>query len=139
MTQYLLAIDQGTTSSRAIVFDATGNSVATAQQEFHQYFPKDGQVEHDAREIWDSTLVVCREALKESGVRVSDLAGIGITNQRETTVIWDRNTGEPIYMPLSGRIDARPRFVQNSKPMATRIRLLIVRGCLLTLIFQPPR
>ncbi|MBL3557310.1 MULTISPECIES: glycerol kinase GlpK [Marinobacter] len=97
MTQYLLAIDQGTTSSRAIVFDATGASVATAQQEFHQYFPKDGQVEHDAREIWDSTLVVCREALKESGLRASELAGIGITNQRETTVIWDRKTGEPIH------------------------------------------
>ncbi|MEP3166629.1 MAG: glycerol kinase GlpK, partial [Marinobacter sp.] len=97
MTQYLLAIDQGTTSSRAIVFDATGTSVATAQQEFHQYFPKDGQVEHDAREIWGSTLAVCREALKESGISASALAGIGITNQRETTVIWDRKTGEPIH------------------------------------------
>lgn len=97
MTQYLLAIDQGTTSSRAIVFDDSGSSVATAQQEFHQYFPKDGQVEHDAREIWDSTLAVCREALKKSGVEASELAGIGITNQRETTVIWDRETGEPIH------------------------------------------
>lgn len=97
MTQYLLAIDQGTTSSRAIVFNASGTSVATAQQEFHQYFPQDGRVEHDAREIWDSTLAVCRDALKDSGVDASELAGIGITNQRETTVIWDRKTGEPIH------------------------------------------
>lgn len=97
MTRYLLAIDQGTTSSRAIVFDQTGNSVASDQQEFHQYFPRDGWVEHDAREIWDSTLAVCRGALEKAGIEASELAGIGITNQRETTVIWDRATGEPIY------------------------------------------
>lgn len=97
MTRYLLAIDQGTTSSRAIVFDQTGNSVASDQQEFHQYFPRDGWVEHDAREIWDSTLAVCRGTLEKAGIEASELAGIGITNQRETTVIWDRATGEPIY------------------------------------------
>jgi len=97
MSRYLLAIDQGTTSSRAIVFDARGAQVAVAQQEFHQYFPRDGWVEHDAVEIWDSTLVVCREALDKAGVQASALAGIGITNQRETTVVWDRETGEPIH------------------------------------------
>jgi len=97
MSRYLLAIDQGTTSSRAIVFNETGNQVAVAQQEFHQYFPKDGWVEHDAREIWDSTLTVCRGALDKAGLQASDLAGIGITNQRETTIIWDRVTGEPIH------------------------------------------
>ncbi|MDX5336476.1 MAG: glycerol kinase GlpK, partial [Marinobacter sp.] len=97
MSRYLLAIDQGTTSSRAIVFDARGAQVAVAQQEFHQYFPRDGWVEHDAVEIWDSTLAVCREALEKAGVQASDLAGIGITNQRETTVVWDRETGEPIH------------------------------------------
>ncbi|KXO09677.1 MULTISPECIES: glycerol kinase GlpK [Marinobacter] len=97
MSRYLLAIDQGTTSSRAIVFDARGTQVAVAQQEFHQYFPRDGWVEHDAVEIWDSTLAVCREALEKAGVQASDLAGIGITNQRETTVVWDRETGEPIH------------------------------------------
>ncbi|WP_150912638.1 glycerol kinase GlpK [Marinobacter halotolerans] len=100
MPQYLLAIDQGTTSSRAIVFDASGHSVATAQQEFHQYFPEDGWVEHDAREIWESTLAVCREALKSADVPLSSVAGIGITNQRETTVIWDRKTGEPVYRAI---------------------------------------
>jgi len=100
MPQYLLAIDQGTTSSRAIVFDASGHSVATAQQEFKQYFPKDGWVEHDAREIWESTLAVCREALKSADVPLSSVAGIGITNQRETTIIWDRKTGEPVYRAI---------------------------------------
>ena len=93
MSRYLLAIDQGTTSSRAIVFDDKGAQVAVAQQEFHQYFPKDGWVEHDAMEIWDSTLAVCRSALNNGKIKASDLAGIGITNQRETTVIWDRATG----------------------------------------------
>ncbi len=100
MPKYLLAIDQGTTSSRAIVFDASGKSVATAQQEFHQYFPQDGWVEHDALEIWESTLAVCREALDASGVAVSSISGIGITNQRETTIIWDRETGEPVYKAI---------------------------------------
>ncbi len=97
MTRYLLAIDQGTTSSRAIVFDDTGASVASDQQEFHQYFPQDGWVEHDALEIWESTLAVCRSALERSNVSAEDLSGIGITNQRETTVIWERSTGKPIY------------------------------------------
>lgn len=97
MSPYLLAIDQGTTSSRAIVFDSQGAQVAVAQQEFHQYFPKDGWVEHDALEIWDSTLVVCRGALQKAGIGATELAGIGITNQRETTIIWDRATGHPIH------------------------------------------
>lgn len=97
MSRYILAIDQGTTSSRAIVFDDTGTQVAAAQQEFHQYFPQDGWVEHDAVEIWDSSLGVSRAALEKAGIQAGDLAGIGITNQRETTVIWDRATGKPIH------------------------------------------
>ncbi|MCM0611155.1 glycerol kinase GlpK [Marinobacter sediminum] len=97
MTRYLLAIDQGTTSSRAIVFDESGSSVATDQQEFHQYFPQDGWVEHDAIEIWDSTLSVCRKALEKAGLEACKLSGIGITNQRETTVIWERESGKPIH------------------------------------------
>ncbi|MDF0751909.1 glycerol kinase GlpK [Marinobacter sp. 71-i] len=100
MTQHLLAIDQGTTSSRAIIFNASGNAIATAQQEFKQYFPKDGQVEHEAGEIWESTLAVCREVLDTSGLDAASLAGIGITNQRETTVIWDRKTGQPIHRAI---------------------------------------
>ncbi len=94
---YILAIDQGTTSSRAILFDAQMQRVGTAQREFPQYFPQEGWVEHDPEEIWDSVLTVCREVLETTGVAASKIAGIGITNQRETTVIWDRDTGTPIH------------------------------------------
>lgn len=97
MPTYLLAIDQGTTSSRAIVFERCGNIVAVAQQEFRQFFPRDGWVEHDANEIWHSSLQVCRDVLAKAGITAEQLAGIGITNQRETTIIWDRATGEPIH------------------------------------------
>ena len=94
---YILALDQGTTSSRAIVFDETGNVVATAQKEFRQIFPKPGWVEHDANEIWATQLFTAQEVLKRAGLTASDIAGIGITNQRETTVVWDRATGAPIH------------------------------------------
>lgn len=100
MSQYLLAIDQGTTSSRAIIFDHKGASVASDQREFTQYFPDDGRVEHDAVEIWESTLAVCRNVLEKAGIAASALAGVGITNQRETTVIWDRATGKPIHRAI---------------------------------------
>ncbi|MEL6447297.1 MAG: glycerol kinase GlpK [Pseudomonadota bacterium] len=93
---FLLAIDQGTTSSRAVVYDAALAPVASAQREFSQHFPKSGWVEHDADEIWDGVVAVCREAMAEVGIEASQIAGIGITNQRETTVIWDRATGKPI-------------------------------------------
>ncbi len=94
---YILAIDQGTTSSRAILFDAQMQRVGTAQHEFTQHFPQEGWVEHDAEEIWDSVLTVCREVMQTTGVSAAQIAGIGITNQRETTVIWDRATGAPIH------------------------------------------
>ncbi|WP_425394959.1 glycerol kinase GlpK [Aeoliella sp.] len=94
---HILAFDQGTTSSRAIVFDHAGNVVAIAQREFQQFYPKPGWVEHDAAEIWQSQLDVAVEAVGKAGLAPSDLAGIGITNQRETAIIWDRATGEPIH------------------------------------------
>lgn len=93
---HLLAFDQGTTSSRAIVFDEAGNPVATEQSEFRQLYPKAGWVEHDAEEIWQTQLGVAEAVLKLAGVAASDLAGIGITNQRETIVVWDRETGAPV-------------------------------------------
>ncbi len=96
MSGAILAIDQGTTSSRAIVFDANLQIASVAQQEFPQYFPKSGWVEHDAEEIWRSVVAVCREAVSKSGMAIADIAAIGITNQRETTVVWDRKTGSPI-------------------------------------------
>ena len=97
---HVLAIDQGTTSSRAILFDAGGKAVATAQKELTQYFPADGWVEHDAEEIWQDTLTVSRQTVERSGFAPSDIAAIGITNQRETTVVWDRATGEPIHKAI---------------------------------------
>jgi glycerol kinase len=95
--QHILAIDQGTTSTRAIVFDVSGNPIATAQKELPQIFPKPGWVEHDPEEIWSATVEVCRAALARAGLDARQLAGIGITNQRETTVVWDRATGTPIH------------------------------------------
>ena len=94
--KHLLALDQGTTSSRAIVFDRAGNIKAVAQKEFRQIFPKPGWVEHDANEIWSTQAGVATEAITQAGLRAADIAAIGITNQRETTVVWDRRTGEPI-------------------------------------------
>lgn len=97
MKPYLLAIDQGTTSSRAIIFDSSGTPRWDAQQEFRQIFPREGWVEHDPEDIWDTTLLVCRRALQESGLAIGEIAAIGITNQRETTIVWDRSDGKPVY------------------------------------------
>jgi glycerol kinase len=93
----ILAFDQGTTSSRAIVFDASGEIVSLAQQEFKQSFPQPGWVEHDPLEIWSSQIAVAEEALKSAKLKAADVAAVGITNQRETTVVWNRKTGEPIH------------------------------------------
>lgn len=97
---YLLAIDQGTTSSRAIIFDRNGGICGSAQQEFRQYFPREAWVEHDAVEIWETTLAVCRRALDDADIEAADLTGCGITNQRETTVLWNRETGKPIHKAI---------------------------------------
>ena len=94
---FLLAIDQGTTSTRAMVFEPSGNALATAQRELPQIFPKPGWVEHDPDVIWRDTEATCREAVKTAGIDVGAIAGIGITNQRETTVLWDRQTGEVLH------------------------------------------
>ena len=95
--KYILALDQGTTSSRAILFDKKGTIVHTSQKEFTQYFPKSGWVEHNADEIWSSILAVIAGVLSEKSIRADHIEGIGITNQRETTVVWDKRTGAPIY------------------------------------------
>lgn len=95
--KYILSLDQGTTSSRAILFDQSGSIVSVAQKEFRQIFPKPGWVEHDPRDIWSTQAGVAAEALTKVNVRAADVAGIGITNQRETTIVWDRATGQPIH------------------------------------------
>ena len=97
MSDYILALDQGTTSSRAVVFDKKGNIVSVAQKEFTQIFPKPGWVEHDANEIWSTQAGMATEALAKKGLTATQIAAIGITNQRETAVVWNRKTGEPIY------------------------------------------
>ena len=95
--KYLLALDQGTSSSRSIVFDARGQIVAMAQREFRQIYPQPGWVEHDPAELWSSQLATAQEAVANAGLSANQIAGIGITNQRETTVVWNRSTGQPIY------------------------------------------
>eukprot|EP01118_Nematostelium_gracile_P020343 TRINITY_DN9840_c0_g5_i1.p1 TRINITY_DN9840_c0_g5~~TRINITY_DN9840_c0_g5_i1.p1 ORF type:complete len:206 (+),score=40.65 TRINITY_DN9840_c0_g5_i1:183-800(+) len=97
MTKYILAFDQGTTSSRAIVFDRTGAIISLAQREFRQIYPQSGWVEHNAKEIWSSQISVATEAVLNANLRADQIAAIGITNQRETTVVWNRETGEPVY------------------------------------------
>ncbi|RWZ68483.1 glycerol kinase [Labedella populi] len=97
MAQYVIAIDQGTTSSRAIVFDKSGSIISTGQLEHEQIFPKAGWVEHDPKEIWNNTREVIGQALSKANITRHDIAAIGITNQRETAVVWDKNTGEPVY------------------------------------------
>ncbi|MGN1386533.1 MAG: glycerol kinase GlpK [Bacillus sp. (in: firmicutes)] len=97
MEKYILALDQGTTSSRAMIFNKKGDIVHVAQREFTQIFPQPGWVEHDANEIWGSILAVIATVLTESGIQPQQIAGIGITNQRETTVVWDKETGNPVY------------------------------------------
>lgn len=94
---HILAIDQGTTSTRAILFDAKMAPIASAQEEFHQHFPKSGWVEHDPKDLWATTAGTCRAAIERAGISSADVAAIGITNQRETTVVWDRKTGAPVY------------------------------------------
>jgi glycerol kinase len=100
MKKFILALDQGTTSSRAIVFDHDGLPVASAQKEFKQYFPKPGWVEHGPDEIWSSQAEVAKKAIASAGLKSSDIASVGITNQRETTIVWNRKTGKPVYKAI---------------------------------------
>src|SRR5690606_20007502 len=94
---YLLALDQGTSSTRSIVFDQRGNIVALAQEELTQIYPEPGQVEHDPTEIWQTQLATARQAIAKAGLTAQDIHAIGITNQRETTVVWNKKTGAPLY------------------------------------------
>jgi glycerol kinase len=115
MAKYILALDQGTTSSRAILFDEAGQPVATVQQEFPQIFPRPGWVEHNPLDIWRSQRDMARAVLDEHNASVGDIAAIGITNQRETTMIWDRNTGEPVHNAIVWQC-------RRTAPMCDRIK-----------------
>jgi glycerol kinase len=129
--KHILAIDQGTTSTRAIVFDSSGRPVASAQKELPQIFPRPGWVEHDPEEIWRATVEVCRGALVEAELDARALAGIGITNQRETTVVWDRATGKPVHNAIvwqdrrTSDMCARLKRDGHEKAVAERTGLLL--------------
>lgn len=115
MNQYILSFDQGTTSSRAIVFDKNGEIKSVAQKEFEQIFPKPGWVEHDPNEIWSSQAAVAAEAITKIGINGKNIAAIGITNQRETTIVWDRETGEPVYNAIVWQDRRTARYCDTLK------------------------
>ncbi|MGI9512433.1 MAG: glycerol kinase GlpK [Anderseniella sp.] len=131
MGKYVLAIDQGTTSSRAILFDHGQNIVAVGQQEFAQHFPKSGWVEHDPEDIWSTVVATCRDAIRTAGIKPSDIAAIGITNQRETTVMWDRDTGKCVHRAIvwqdrrTSKFCAGLKKAGHEKSFITRTGLLL--------------
>ena len=122
MDKFILALDQGTSSSRAIVFDHEGNICSTAQMEFTQYFPKPGWVEHNPMEIWSSEAAVIAEAITKIGINGKDIAAIGITNQRETTIVWDAETGEPVYNAIVWQDRRTSAFCDTLRDKADFIR-----------------
>lgn len=136
MSDLLLAIDQGTTSSRAILFTAQGQVRASAQREFKQYFPADGWVEHDAEEIWDTTLWACQQVLSDAGVKACDVAAAGITNQRETVVIWDRVSGEPVHKAIVWQDRRTHDFCQQLRDAGHESSLQAKTGLLLDPYFS---
>ena len=115
MSKYLLALDQGTTSSRAILFDREQNIIEAAQKEFTQFYPRQGWVEHDPMEIYSSQYAVMMEVITKSGIDIKDIAAIGIANQRETTILWDRNTGRPIYNAIVWQCRRTADIVESLK------------------------
>ena len=133
---FVLAIDQGTTSSRAIVFDAGMQVAGLAQQEFTQHFPASGWVEHDAEEIFETVVATCREAMEKAGVTASEIAAIGITNQRETTVVWDRETGRPVYHAIVWQDRRTAEFCSALKGLGHEADISAKTGLLLDPYFS---
>lgn len=118
MAEYILSLDAGTTSSRAILFDQNSNIIAVSQKEFRQIYPKAGWVEHDPMEIWGSQFGVAREVLETAGLRADEIAAIGITNQRETTILWDRHTGKPVYNAIVWQCRRTASYCEELKSKA---------------------
>jgi len=136
MNQYILSIDQGTTSSRAMLFDENGHAAFTAQQEFTQFFPRDGWVEHNPEEIWTKTLEVVWEALEYASEAERHIAAIGITNQRETTVVWDRSSGEPIYNAIVWQDRRTSDFCEELRDQGHEVSVADKTGLLLDPYFS---
>jgi len=136
MKEYILALDQGTTSSRAIVFDNDGRPVATAQKEFRQYFPKPGWVEHDADEIWSSQSGVALDAIRKAKLKSINIRAIGITNQRETTVVWNRKTGRPVHKAIVWQDRRTADFCDRLKKEGTDKKILKKTGLIVDAYFS---
>ena len=136
MKEFILALDQGTTSSRAIVFDHNGLPVAVAQKEFTQYYPKPGWVEHDPEEIWSTQAGVAAEAITKAGLESSDIAAIGITNQRETTVVWNRKTGKPVYNAIVWQDRRTAEFCDQLKNEGQSRKILEKTGLIIDAYFS---
>ena len=115
MSGNILAIDQGTTSSRAIIFDTKQNIIGVAQKEFTQHFPKSGWVEHDPEDIWQSVVETCKAAISNAGLKATEITAIGITNQRETTLVWDRKTGIPLHNAIVWQDRRTADYCRNLK------------------------
>ena len=138
-TKYVLAIDQGTTSSRAIIFDHGGHIVAVGQKEHEQIFPRAGWVEHDAVEIWDNVREVVAQALAKAQLNKKDLSAVGITNQRETTLVWDRNTGEPVYNAIVWQDTRTQKIVEELGGEAGADKYKAAVGLPLATYFSGPK
>jgi glycerol kinase len=136
MKEFILALDQGTTSSRAIVFNRSGLPVATAQKEFTQFYPKPGWVEHDPEEIWSTQAGVALEAITKAGLESSAIVGIGITNQRETTVVWNRKTGKPVYNAIVWQDRRTADFCDQLKSQGQSSAILRKTGLIIDAYFS---
>ena len=134
MAKYVLALDQGTTSSRAIVFDDRGNIVGKGQYPFQQYFPQDGWVEHDPMEIWDTEIKSAADAIRD--IPAGEIAGIGITNQRETTIVWDKTTGEPVYRAIVWQCRRTAALCEELKHRGLSERIQSSTGLLIDAYFS---
>jgi glycerol kinase len=136
MKEFILALDQGTTSSRAIIFDRNGLPVASAQKEFTQFYPKPGWVEHDPDEIWSTQAGIALEAITKAGLESANIAAIGITNQRETTVVWNRKTGKPVYNAIVWQDRRTADFCDKLKSEGLGLKILKKTGLIIDAYFS---
>ena len=136
MKKYILALDQGTSSSRAIVFDHEGTPVAVSQKEFTQHFPRPGWVEHDPEEIWESEREVMLGVLKDNKIDASELAAVGITNQRETTIVWDSETGKPVYNAIVWQDRRTSEYCDSLKALGLTEKIREKTGLLIDAYFS---
>ena len=136
MKKYILALDQGTSSSRAIIFNHEGTPCAVSQKEFTQFFPQPGLVEHDPEEIWSSQYSVMTDVIKKSGISPEEIAAIGITNQRETTVVWDAQTGKPVYNAIVWQDRRTSEYCDSLKALGLAEKVQDKTGLLIDAYFS---